>query len=143
MKLCEMICEILRLYRDTYVNLHCVLTLAAFCKSILLSASAEFSRLMPGLLTLFNKLTSENVGLDDASSLYLGHAIVTVLSRLCENGQLDDAKDVEILLPQCMTRIIKTELPSAIKSYSLPVCFIFSTRSVDILPQLLMILAEQ
>lgn len=85
-KMCEMICEILRLYRDTYVNLHCTLTLAAFCKASLLPTSAEFSRLIPGLRTLFNKLTSENIGLDDASSLYLGHAVVTVLSRLCESG---------------------------------------------------------
>lgn len=42
-----------------------------------------------------------------------------------------------------MVRIVKTESPSAIKSYSLPLCYIFSARSADLLPRLLMILAEQ
>jgi hypothetical protein len=28
----KMICEILNSYKDTYVNMHCVLTLAAFLK---------------------------------------------------------------------------------------------------------------
>jgi len=89
----------LRLYRDTYVNLHCVLNLAAFCKVFLLPASAEFGRYAQGLRTLFNKLSSENVGLDDASSLYLGHAIVNFLSHLNSQGQLDDTNDVQVLLP--------------------------------------------
>lgn len=91
-KMFEQICEILRLYRDTYVNLHCVLNLAAFCKVL---TSDENGRYAQGLRTLFNKLSSENVGLDDASSLYLGHAIVNFLSQ----GQLDDANDVQVLLP--------------------------------------------
>ena len=45
-------------------------------------ASAEFARYAAGLRTLFNKLSSENVGLDDASSLYLGHAIVNFISHV-------------------------------------------------------------
>ena len=93
--------------------------------------------------TLFNQLSSENVGLDDASSLYLGHAIVNVVSHLNTQGQLDDASDVQVLLPQCMVRILKTESPSAIKSFSLPLCYVFSARSADLLPRLLMILAER
>ena len=42
-----------------------------------------------------------------------------------------------------MGRILKTESPSAIKSYSLPLCYIFSARANDLLPRLLMILAER
>jgi hypothetical protein len=115
------------------------LTLAAFCKVFLVPASAEFGRYAQGLRALFNQLCRENSGLDDASSLYLGHVVVNFLSK----GQIDDANDVEVLLPQCMVRILKTESPSAIKSYSLPLCYIFSARSADLLPRLLMILAEQ
>ena len=59
------------LYRDIYVNLHCVLNLAAFCKVFLTPTSAEFTRYAAGLRALFNKLSSASVGLDDASDSYV------------------------------------------------------------------------
>lgn len=43
---------------------------------------------MVGVKTLLNKLSS-NVGLDDASSLHLGYAIVNVLSH-----EIDETNDV-------------------------------------------------
>lgn len=132
-----MICEILNSYRDTYVNLHCVLTLAVYLKNLVHENSQVFGKLMVGVKTLLNKLSS-NVGLDDASSLHLGYAIVNVLSH-----EIDETNDVQTLLPQCMTRIIKTQLPSAIKSYTLPVSYIFAVRPDDLLPQLIMVFSQK
>lgn len=98
----KMLCEILNSYRDTYFNLHCCLTLAAFCKTMLVE---EMKR---PVVTLFTKLTSANVGLDDSAALFLGHAMVH-----CELEQP--------LIANCIARIQKTQAPSAIKSFSLPV----------------------
>lgn len=121
----KMVCEILNSYKDTYVNLHCCLTLSAFCKTSLHSGS----QILPVLRTLMNKLTSANVGLDDSASLYLGHAITNLLVH-----SIDEANDIAFLLPQCITRIVKTNMPSCIKSFSLPLCYVFALRKLDLLP---------
>ena len=75
MNMLRMVCEIVNNYRDTYVNLHCCLTLAIFCK---FEHQPEVTLV---LKTLFLKLTSANVGLDDSAATYLGHAIVNLISK--------------------------------------------------------------
>jgi len=127
-KIFEMICEILNSYRDTYVNLHCVLTLSVFCKTLVKPGSTAYGSFIGGIRTLLNKLTTS---LDDSASLFLGHTILNVLSH-----QIEDDID---LLHHCMIRIIKTELPSTIKSFSLPLCYVFSARQ-DILQKLIALL---
>ena len=110
-----MICEILSSYKDTYVNLHCMLTLASFLK---MSQPGDnfFQDFMPNLKVLLSKLSNCNVGLDESSSLYAGHAILNLMRHELDEG----------VLFHCMLRVIKCSLPSSLKSYSLPLCYIFS-----------------
>ena len=75
----KMICEILNSHRDTYVNLHCVLTLSTFCKNQIWQPL--YSEYIPALKILLNKLSNPNIGLDESSSLYLGHAILNLLTH--------------------------------------------------------------
>ena len=79
-----------------------------------------------------NKLTNCNVGLDESSSLYMGHAILNLLQLDLDEG----------LLFHCMLRVIKCDLPSALKSYSLPLSHIFSAKQGDLLPQLIMLMIQ-
>ena len=80
-KIFEMVCEILDSYRDTYVNLHCVLTMSVFLKNLVHAKSEFYGKYMGGVKTLMIKLSSSGIGLDDASALHLGYAIVNMLSR--------------------------------------------------------------
>jgi hypothetical protein len=80
-----------------------------------------------------NKLTNCNVGLDESSSLYMGHAILNLLKLDLDEG----------VLFHCILRVIKCDLPSTVKSYSLPLCFIFFSAQKDMLPQLIMMLTQQ
>ena len=75
-----------------------------------------------------NKLTNANIGLDDAASMYVGHAICNFLVH-----SMDEENDMHTLLPQCISRMIKTELPAIIKSMSLPVCFVFVNKQEHLL----------
>jgi hypothetical protein len=120
----KMICEILNSYKDTYVNMHCVLTLAAFLKL------GKFQDLLPSMKVLISKLSNCNVGLDESSSLYMGHAILNLLQLDMDEG----------ILFHCMQRVLRCNLPSSIKSYSLPICFVFSSHQKDMLPQLIMMM---
>ena len=85
-----MVCEILNSYKDTYVNLHCVLTLAVFLKNIVNRKSEYFAKYFDGVSTLLNKLSNPNlgIGLDDASALHLGYAIVNVF-----NHEIDETEN--------------------------------------------------
>jgi len=115
----KMICDILFAFKDTYVNLHLCLTLGAFSKTLL-----KFNKeLLAPLRQLLNKLTNSNIGIDDSASLYVGHAIANIL-----NHDIDETNDIQQLLPQCMSRIVKTNMPSTTKSYSIPLCYIFVKR---------------
>ena len=42
-----------------------------------------------------------------------------------------------------MSRITKSGIPSAVRSFSLPVSYIFATRPDDLLPQLIMIFSQK
>jgi hypothetical protein len=78
----KMICEILNSYKDTYVNMHCVLTLAAFLKF------GKFTELLGVVKGLMGKLSNSNVGLDESASLYMGHAILNLLMSDMDEGVL-------------------------------------------------------
>ena len=75
----KMICEILHSYRDTYVNLHSVLTLSAYCKNLI--KEPEYQDLVPTLRQLLLTLSNPNIGLCESSSIYLGHAIVNLMAH--------------------------------------------------------------
>jgi hypothetical protein len=79
-----------------------------------------------------NKLSNCNVGLDDSSSLYMGHAILNLLAIDFDEG----------VLFHCMQRVQKSSSTTCIRSYSLPLCFVFSSQQKDMLPQLLMLLTQ-
>ena len=92
----KMISEILNSYKDTYVSLHCVLSLASFFKKTSQDNNI-FAQFMPDVKTLLSKLANTNVGLDEASSLYMGHLIMNFLKL-----EIDD-----MLLYHCMLRVMK------------------------------------
>lgn len=87
----KMISEILNSYKDTYVSLHCVLSLASFFKKTSIDNNI-FQQFMPDIKSLLSKLANPNVGLDESSSLYMGHMILNYI-RL----DMD-----ELLLYHCM-----------------------------------------
>jgi hypothetical protein len=124
-----MICEILNSYKDTYVNMHCVLTLASFLKISEVGANF-FEEFMPTLKVLISKLANCNVGLDESSSLYAGHAIMNMMKHEIDEG----------ILFHCMLRVCRCTLPSTLKSYSLPLCYTFAQHQRDMLPQLMMMM---
>ena len=105
----KMICEILNSYRDTYVNLHCVLTLGAFCKSLIVQKL--YSEHIPTLKVLLSKLSNPNVGLDESSSLYLGHAILNLLTHCFRDASSPVEELVDPLLFNCILRVTKSSLP--------------------------------
>ena len=63
------------------------------------------------------------MGLDDSSSLYLGHAITNLLST-----NLDESSDIEILLGNCIDRVIACQLSVTVKGFTLPLCYVFARR---------------
>jgi hypothetical protein len=91
----KLICEILHSYRDTYVNLHAVLTLSAYCKSLI--KQPEYQELLPTLRELLSKLSSPHAGLDESASMYLGHAIMNLMAH-----QIDETSDLDGMLYHCM-----------------------------------------
>lgn len=132
MDMFKMISEILNSYKDTYVSLHCVLSLASFFKKTSQDNNI-FQQFMPDVKTLLGKLSNSNVGLDESSSLYMGHLIVNFLKL-----EMD-----EMLLYNCMQRVMKSSLPSCQKSYALPIQFIFHSSQRDMLPQLIVLLSQK
>lgn len=72
--LLKMVCEILHSHRETYVNLHSMITLSAFCKRHIKPGNSEYAVLIPKIFELLSKLSNPNVGLDETSAVYLGQA---------------------------------------------------------------------
>ena len=70
--LLKMICEILNSFRESYVNLHCMITLSAFCKRHVAPSNTQYSDLIPSIFNLLTKLSSSHIGLDETSAVYLG-----------------------------------------------------------------------
>jgi hypothetical protein len=78
---------------------------------------------------LLTKLSNSNIGIDESSSLYLGHAILNY-SHL----HID-----EDLLYNCIQRVIKCDLNPIVKSYCLPISYVFATKK-ELLPEFIFLI---
>jgi hypothetical protein len=74
----KMICEILNSYRDTYVNLHCIMTLCAYFRTFLNKndSKSDYIEFFPSIRVLLIKLANPNIGLSDTAAVYLGHSVI-------------------------------------------------------------------
>lgn len=95
-----MICEVLNSFRDTYANLYCVQTLAAFLRGSL--KSSTYDSLLPQVVQLTLKLSNCNSGLDETASTFLGQCILNLLQKT----SLSSEGVLEVLL-NCMRRVSK------------------------------------
>ena len=146
--LLKMICEILHSYRETYVNLHSMITLSAFCKKHITPGNPEYAELIPKIFELLAKLGNTNIGLDQTAAVYLGHANILFFkscSEACVSGQTGQGHPFDVIFIQVLNRVIEgcgNPLNAYMKSQTLFLCYLFAARPADLLPHMLMIITQ-
>jgi hypothetical protein len=123
-----MVCEILNSNQDTYVNMHCLMTLGS-----LLSLCKVQQSHQQGIESLLVKLTNLNIGLKDHAATYLGHTISVYFSKCWDSLSKDNLISI---LRHCLLSVAKPPLPLVAKSLSLPISFVFSSISLQDFAQL-------
>lgn len=104
-----MVCEVLHSYRETYVNLHCMITLSAFCKRHIKPGNAEYEELIPKIFELLCKLSNPNIGLDETSAVYLGQANLLFFkncARACKGSDPTEGHHFDQIFTHMFNRVI-------------------------------------